>query len=222
MSPETGGRRSGRGSAKPPGEPAAPGAQSGWEAAGMSVGKGARPLAAPCGWWAPCYTADGTVASGPARRLTAALEEGPGERRWADPGGLLQEGGGFWRQGVSCLCSPRPLCPQPSSPPGPPPGSVPHSMSRSFGESCRVGSTSGAHAIAVFCSWDHKVTQKRASRLQHDNIRTQLKVSRPDQPGAGAPYPEAPEHQFGLLSAHHPGLGSTWDHLDVGCGGLVL
>ncbi|XP_053767096.1 transmembrane channel-like protein 6 isoform X2 [Desmodus rotundus] len=50
-----------------------------------------------------------------------------------------------------------------------------YSMSRSFGESYRVGSASGAHAITVFCSWDHKVTQKRASRLQRDNIRTQLK-----------------------------------------------
>nr|XP_019591110.1 PREDICTED: transmembrane channel-like protein 6 isoform X2 [Rhinolophus sinicus] len=50
-----------------------------------------------------------------------------------------------------------------------------YSMSHSFGESYRVGSTSGAHAITVFCSWDHKVTQKWASRLQHDNIRTRLK-----------------------------------------------
>ncbi|XP_054449122.1 transmembrane channel-like protein 6 [Pteronotus mesoamericanus] len=50
-----------------------------------------------------------------------------------------------------------------------------YSMSQSFGESYRVGSASGAHAITVFCSWDHKVTQKRASRLQHDNIRTRLK-----------------------------------------------
>ncbi|KAM5306871.1 transmembrane channel-like protein 6 isoform 2-T2 [Glossophaga mutica] len=50
-----------------------------------------------------------------------------------------------------------------------------YSMSRSFGESYRVGSASGAHAITAFCSWDHKVTQRRASRLQHDNIRTQLK-----------------------------------------------
>uniref|UniRef100_A0ABI8A836 Transmembrane channel-like protein n=1 Tax=Felis catus TaxID=9685 RepID=A0ABI8A836_FELCA len=48
-------------------------------------------------------------------------------------------------------------------------------MSHSFGESYRVGSTSGVHAITVFCSWDHKVTQRRASRLQHDNIRTHLK-----------------------------------------------
>lgn len=56
-------------------------------------------------------------------------------------------------------------------------------MSRSFGESYRVGSTSGAHAITVFCSWDHKVTQKWASRLQHDNIRTRLKVSRPKSLG---------------------------------------
>ncbi|XP_057572624.1 transmembrane channel-like protein 6 isoform X1 [Hippopotamus amphibius kiboko] len=50
-----------------------------------------------------------------------------------------------------------------------------YSMSRSFGESYRVGSTSGVHAITVFCSWDYKVTQKWATRLQHDNIRTQLK-----------------------------------------------
>nr|KAF6297164.1 transmembrane channel like 6 [Myotis myotis] len=50
-----------------------------------------------------------------------------------------------------------------------------YSMSHSFGESYRVGSALGAHAITVFCSWDHKVTQKRASRLQCDNIRTQLK-----------------------------------------------
>ncbi|KAM7068657.1 transmembrane channel-like protein 6 isoform 1-T1 [Molossus nigricans] len=50
-----------------------------------------------------------------------------------------------------------------------------YSMSHSFGESYRVGSTLGAHAITVFCSWDHKVTQKWASRLQRDNIRTQLK-----------------------------------------------
>lgn len=48
-------------------------------------------------------------------------------------------------------------------------------MSHSFGESYRVGSTSGVHAVTVFCSWDYKVTQKWASRLQHDNIRTQLK-----------------------------------------------
>ncbi|XP_057392899.1 transmembrane channel-like protein 6 isoform X5 [Balaenoptera acutorostrata] len=50
-----------------------------------------------------------------------------------------------------------------------------YSMSHSFGESYRVGSTSGVHAITVFCSWDYKVTQKWATRLQHDNIRTQLK-----------------------------------------------
>uniref|UniRef100_A0A2K6CZK6 Transmembrane channel like 6 n=1 Tax=Macaca nemestrina TaxID=9545 RepID=A0A2K6CZK6_MACNE len=48
-------------------------------------------------------------------------------------------------------------------------------MAHSFGESYRVGSTSGVHAITVFCSWDYKVTQKRASRLQQDNIRTRLK-----------------------------------------------
>ncbi|XP_032726388.1 transmembrane channel-like protein 6 [Lontra canadensis] len=50
-----------------------------------------------------------------------------------------------------------------------------YSMSRSFGESYRVGSASGVHAVTVFCSWDHKVTQRRASRLQRDNIRTHLK-----------------------------------------------
>lgn len=50
-----------------------------------------------------------------------------------------------------------------------------YSMSRSFGESYRVGSTLGVHAITVFCSWDYKVTQKWASRLQQDNIRTHLK-----------------------------------------------
>ncbi|XP_043761314.1 transmembrane channel-like protein 6 isoform X4 [Cervus elaphus] len=52
-----------------------------------------------------------------------------------------------------------------------------YSMSRSFGESYRVGSASGVHAITVFCSWDYKVTQRWATRLQHDNIRTQLKQS---------------------------------------------
>lgn len=50
-------------------------------------------------------------------------------------------------------------------------------MSHSFGESYRVGSTKGIHALTVFCSWDYKVTQKRASRVQQDNICTQLKVS---------------------------------------------
>uniref|UniRef100_G1QGQ0 Transmembrane channel-like protein n=1 Tax=Nomascus leucogenys TaxID=61853 RepID=G1QGQ0_NOMLE len=50
-----------------------------------------------------------------------------------------------------------------------------YSMAHSFGESYRVGSTSGIHALTVFCSWDYKVTQKRASRLQQDNIRTRLK-----------------------------------------------
>uniref|UniRef100_A0A8C5UNJ9 Transmembrane channel-like protein n=1 Tax=Microcebus murinus TaxID=30608 RepID=A0A8C5UNJ9_MICMU len=50
-----------------------------------------------------------------------------------------------------------------------------YSMAHAFGESYRVGSTSGVHAITVFCSWDYKVTQKRASRLQQDNIRTRLK-----------------------------------------------
>ncbi|KAM9209827.1 transmembrane channel-like protein 6 isoform 1-T1 [Dugong dugon] len=50
-----------------------------------------------------------------------------------------------------------------------------YSMSHSFGESYRVGSTSCVHAITVFCSWDYKVTQRWASCLQQDNLRTQLK-----------------------------------------------
>lgn len=99
-------------------------------------------------------------------------------------GGLRRVGGEFWPQGVTRLPSPRPL------PPTSPPGSAPPSMSHSFGESYRVGSTSGVHAVTVFCSWDHKVTQKRASRLQHDHIRTHLKVSR-SGPGAAASPPPA-------------------------------
>ncbi|KAM4844638.1 transmembrane channel-like protein 6 [Thomomys bottae] len=50
-----------------------------------------------------------------------------------------------------------------------------YSMSRSFGESYRVGSTKGIHALTVFCSWDYKVTRKWAVRVQQDDIRTQLK-----------------------------------------------
>ncbi|XP_043384557.1 transmembrane channel-like protein 6 isoform X3 [Chelonia mydas] len=50
-----------------------------------------------------------------------------------------------------------------------------YSMSRSFGESYRVGSTSGHFAMKVFCAWDYKVTQRRSVRLQNENIRTQLK-----------------------------------------------
>uniref|UniRef100_A0A674J5A8 Transmembrane channel-like protein n=1 Tax=Terrapene triunguis TaxID=2587831 RepID=A0A674J5A8_9SAUR len=52
-----------------------------------------------------------------------------------------------------------------------------YSMSRSFGESYRVGSTSGDFAIKVFCAWDYKVIQRRFVRLQNENIRTQLKAS---------------------------------------------
>ncbi|XP_023387399.1 transmembrane channel-like protein 6, partial [Pteropus vampyrus] len=92
---------------------------------------------------------------------------------WAE-----QRQGVSWEaRGFGCRVSPSLLPGLCASPPmsSPPPGSVPHSMSRSFGESYRVGSTLGAHAITVFCSWDHKVTQKWASRLQHDNIRTHLK-----------------------------------------------
>nr|XP_020014422.1 transmembrane channel-like protein 6 [Castor canadensis] len=50
-----------------------------------------------------------------------------------------------------------------------------YSMSHSFGDSYRVGSTKGVHALTVFCSWDCKVTQNWASRIQQDSIRTQLK-----------------------------------------------
>ncbi|XP_077690695.1 transmembrane channel-like protein 6 isoform X6 [Eretmochelys imbricata] len=50
-----------------------------------------------------------------------------------------------------------------------------YSMSRSFGESYRVGSTSGHFAMKVFCAWDYKVIQRRSVRLQNENIRTQLK-----------------------------------------------
>lgn len=72
-------------------------------------------------------------------------------------------------------------------------------MSRSFGESYRVGSTSGVHAITVFCSWDYKVTQKWASRLQHDNIRTQLKVGCPGALGPLSPTPCPGNTSQGLL-----------------------
>ncbi|KAM6050546.1 transmembrane channel-like protein 6 isoform 1-T3 [Chlamydotis macqueenii] len=49
------------------------------------------------------------------------------------------------------------------------------SMSRSFGESYRVGSSTGDLAIKVFCAWDFKVIQRRAAKLQAENICTQLK-----------------------------------------------
>lgn len=64
-----------------------------------------------------------------------------------------------------------------------------------------MGSTSGAHAITIFCSWDHKVTQKWASRLQHDNIRTRLKVSRPESLG---PVPPTPSPQNTSLACSAP------------------
>ncbi|KFO35657.1 Transmembrane channel-like protein 6 [Fukomys damarensis] len=60
-----------------------------------------------------------------------------------------------------------------------------YSMSHSFGESYRVGSTKGIHAITAFCSWDYKVTQNWASRLQRDNICTQLKSPEPAGQEAG-------------------------------------
>ncbi|NXI41660.1 TMC6 protein, partial [Galbula dea] len=50
-----------------------------------------------------------------------------------------------------------------------------YSMSRSFGESYRVGSSTGDLAVKVFCAWDFKVIQRRSVRLQCENICTQLK-----------------------------------------------
>lgn len=50
-----------------------------------------------------------------------------------------------------------------------------YSMSRSFGESYRLGGTSGDHALKVFCSWDYKVTKKPCVHVQQENIRTHLK-----------------------------------------------
>ncbi|XP_074871049.1 transmembrane channel-like protein 6 isoform X3 [Carettochelys insculpta] len=50
-----------------------------------------------------------------------------------------------------------------------------YSMSRSFGESYRVDCMSGHFASKVFCAWDYKVIHRRPVRLQHENIRTQLK-----------------------------------------------
>lgn len=87
----------------------------------------------------------------------------------------------------------------PSAPSHPLPASASPSMSHSFGESYRVGSTSGVHAVTVFCSWDYKVTQKWASRLQHDNIRTQLKVSCPGALGPLSPTPCPGNTSQGLL-----------------------
>ncbi|KAM6376922.1 transmembrane channel-like protein 6 [Pluvialis apricaria] len=50
-----------------------------------------------------------------------------------------------------------------------------YSMSRSFGESYRVGSSTGDVAVKVFCAWDFKVIQRRSVKLQCENICTQLK-----------------------------------------------
>ncbi|XP_075760287.1 transmembrane channel-like protein 6 isoform X1 [Pelodiscus sinensis] len=50
-----------------------------------------------------------------------------------------------------------------------------YSMSRSFGESYRVDCASQRFATNVFCAWDHQVSQDHATRLQKENIRTQLK-----------------------------------------------
>ncbi|KFP32158.1 Transmembrane channel-like 6, partial [Colius striatus] len=50
-----------------------------------------------------------------------------------------------------------------------------YSMSRSFGESYRVGSSTGDLALKVFCAWDFKVIQRRSVKLQCENICTQLK-----------------------------------------------
>lgn len=97
------------------------------------------------------------------------------------------------------------------------------SMSHSFGESYRVGSTKGIHALTVFCSWDYKVTQKRASRVQQDSICIQLKVS---------PLPHTWPPSFcrpGLdpLGIRWSYLCGSGEHLPagpkvLGCGGLPL
>ncbi|NXQ79560.1 TMC6 protein, partial [Nyctibius grandis] len=50
-----------------------------------------------------------------------------------------------------------------------------YSMSRSFGESYRVGSSTGDLAARVFSAWDFKVIQRRSVKLQSENICTQLK-----------------------------------------------
>ncbi|XP_074703354.1 transmembrane channel-like protein 6 isoform X2 [Strix aluco] len=50
-----------------------------------------------------------------------------------------------------------------------------YSVSRSFRESYRVGSSTGALAVKVFCAWDFKVIQRRSVKLQCENICTQLK-----------------------------------------------
>ncbi|XP_055553242.1 transmembrane channel-like protein 6 isoform X6 [Falco cherrug] len=56
-----------------------------------------------------------------------------------------------------------------------------YSMSHSFGESYRVGSSTGDLAVKVFCAWDFKVIQKRSVKLQCENICTQLKVQQNQQ-----------------------------------------
>lgn len=160
---------------------------SGWEAAGHVSGHSYSHL------WLAGTILDRADREWPAvhtRRPSAGPEEGRGAWRWADRRqGVSSEGRWVSAAGSVPAPSPRPLRLAPMS--SPPPGSAPHSMSRSFGESYRVGSTSGAHAITAFCSWDHKVTQKWASRLQHDKIRTHLKVSRPG-PSCRPPLPWPP------------------------------
>ncbi|XP_030317956.1 transmembrane channel-like protein 6 isoform X3 [Calypte anna] len=56
-----------------------------------------------------------------------------------------------------------------------------YSMSRSFGESYRVGSSTGDVAVKVFCAWDFKVIQRHSVKLQCENIYTQLKVQQDQQ-----------------------------------------
>lgn len=163
----------------------------------MSGERGPTPLLAPCGWWAPYCTA---LMQG--QRFTShqgAGGGGHGERR-----GLTQRQEGSSKLVVGFGGRECPVCLLPGlcAPALTTPFlALRHSMSHSFGESYRVGSTSGAHAITIFCSWDHKVTQKWASRLQHDNIRTRLKVSRP---GSLAPVPLTPSPQNTSLACSAP------------------
>ncbi|XP_069511357.1 transmembrane channel-like protein 6 isoform X2 [Ambystoma mexicanum] len=75
-----------------------------------------------------------------------------------------------------------------------------YSMSRSFGESYRLGGTSGDHAIKVFCSWDYKVIKKPCVRVQHENIRIQLKELLCDR--LQNPQLTGPRHKLQRMGIH--------------------